>query len=269
MIAFPPAKINLGLHILRKRADGYHDLSTCFYPIQWCDVLEVIPSGKLTFESSGLPIPGNENDNLCLKAYQLVARDHSIPPVQIYLHKIIPMGAGLGGGSSDGAWTLRLLNTVFDLNLTQEKLKTYAAQLGSDCAIFMEDGPAMGSSRGEILTPTTVSLKGKWIVVVKPEIHVSTADAFAGIIPQLPSKDLQVTVETLPVEKWKDVIKNDFETTVFAKHPVIRSVKEKLYALGATYASMSGSGSAVFGLFEKETDLRPEFPEMAYWAGKI
>ena len=159
MIAFPPAKINLGLHIIRRRNDGYHDLSTCFYPVQWCDILEVLPSDKPTFESSGLSIPGNEKDNLCLKAYQLLKDDFDIPPVKIYLHKIIPMGAGLGGGSSDGAWTLRLLNELFGLCIAKAKLKEYASVLGSDCAIFVEDGPAMGSSRGEVLTPTSLSLK--------------------------------------------------------------------------------------------------------------
>jgi 4-diphosphocytidyl-2-C-methyl-D-erythritol kinase len=269
MIAFPPAKINLGLHIIRKRPDGYHDLSTCFYPVPWCDILEILPSDKLTFDSSGLPVPGDPNDNLCLKAYQLLKKDFNIPSVKIHLHKIIPMGAGLGGGSSDGAWTLRLLNELFGLAIAKAKLKEYASILGSDCALFIEDVPVMGSSRGEIVTPTTLSLKGKFIVIVKPDVHVSTAEAFAGIKPQLPEKDLQSILKNTSVEGWRDVVNNDFEASVFKKHPVIQSIKEKLYSSGALYASMSGSGSAVFGIFRKEIDLRSEFDGLVYWERKL
>lgn len=269
MIAFPPAKINLGLNIIRKRPDGYHDLSTCFYPVQWCDILEILPSDKLSFQSTGLSIPGSEKDNLCLKAYQLLKNDFDIPAVGIHLHKIIPMGAGLGGGSSDGAWTLRLINEMFGLAIAKEKLKAYASQLGSDCAIFIEDGPAMGSSRGEVLTPTSLSLKGKFIVIVKPDVHVSTAEAFAGITPAHPERGLQSVIENLPLEKWRDVVKNDFEVSVFRKYALIQSIKEKLYSAGAQYASMSGSGSAVFGIFDKPVDLRSSFSETTYWSGKL
>lgn len=269
MVAFPPAKVNLGLQIIRKRPDGYHDLSTCFYPVPWCDILEVLPSDKLSFQSTGLSIPGSENDNLCLKAYQLIQKDYNIPPVGIHLHKIIPMGAGLGGGSSDGAWTLRLINDIFSLNISKAKLKEYASMLGSDCAIFIEDGPAMGSSRGEILKPTSLSLKGKFIVIVKPDVHVSTAEAFAGITPMQPNEELQTAIENLPVSQWNGVVKNDFEISVFKKHPIIKEAKEKLYSFGAVYASMSGSGSAVFGIFENEIDLKSEFSKMTYWSSWI
>jgi 4-diphosphocytidyl-2-C-methyl-D-erythritol kinase len=269
MIAFPPAKVNIGLYILRKRADGYHDLSTCFYPIPWYDILEILPSKVLKFESSGISVPGDAKDNLCLKAYHLLRLDFDLPPVQIYLHKMLPMGAGLGGGSSDGAWTLRLLNTLFSLQLSQEKLISYASMLGSDCAFFVHDGPMMGSSRGEVLTSLKLDLKGKFLVVVKPDMHVSTAEAFSGVVPVDPKYDLKNTLETNPVRKWTSLVSNDFEVSVFKKHPGIQTIKEKLYTFGAVYGSMSGSGSAVFGIFDTPVDLRSEFPGMIYWSGKL
>jgi 4-diphosphocytidyl-2-C-methyl-D-erythritol kinase len=239
MIAFPPCKINLGLNILRKRADNYHDLETCFYPIPWTDILEVIPSDKFEFTVSGNVIPGDTN--LCVKAYRLL----DAPPVKIHLHKIIPTGAGLGGGSSDAAWTLRLLNDVFNLKIPKEELKRYAAQIGSDCAFFIEDGPMIGTGRGEILRPAKVNLKGKFVVIVKPDIHVSTAEAYVGMTPN----NRHLDIENIPVEEWRTSLTNDFEETIFQKFPVIRSIKEQLYKVGAVYAAMSGSGSAVYGIF--------------------
>lgn len=233
MIAFPPCKINLGLNVTRKRDDGYHDIETCFYPIQWTDILEVIPANKFEFTVSGDAIPGN--DNLCVKAYRLL----NAPPAKIHLHKIIPTGAGLGGGSSDAAWTFRLLNDVFGLKLSKDQLKKYAAQIGSDCAFFIEDGPMVGTGRGEILHPANITLKGKFVVIVKPDVHVSTAEAYAGIVPKESKLDLS------------DIgsLKNDFEETIFRKHPVIALIKRRLCEAGAVYASMSGSGSAVYGIF--------------------
>lgn len=236
MVAFPPCKINLGLNVVRKRTDGYHDIETCFYPIPWTDILEIIPSDKFEFKMTGNPIPGD--DNLCVKAYKLL----NTPPASIHLHKIIPTGAGLGGGSSDGAWTLRLLNDVFDLSLTKDELRRYAAQLGSDCPFFIDDVPMIGKGRGEILTPAKINLKGKFIVIVKPDVHVSTAEAYAGIIPAERNLD------------WSDLnsLRNDFEETIFRKHPVIKQAKQALHDAGASYASMSGSGSAVYGLFPEK-----------------
>jgi 4-diphosphocytidyl-2-C-methyl-D-erythritol kinase len=233
MIAFPPCKINLGLSILRKRDDGYHDIETCFYPIPWTDILEIIPSDRFEFTVSGNTIPGD--DNLCVKAYRLL----SAPPAKIHLHKIIPAGAGLGGGSSDAAWTLRLLNDIFNLKLSKDELRKYAAKIGSDCAFFIDDVPMMGTGRGDILTPANISLKGKFIVIVKPGIHVSTAEAYAGVVPQESAIDL-TDMKSL---------KNDFEESIFKKFPVIASIKKSLYGMGAIYASMSGSGSAVYGIF--------------------
>jgi 4-diphosphocytidyl-2-C-methyl-D-erythritol kinase len=269
MVSFPPCKINLGLNILSKRADGYHNLETCFYPIPWTDILEVIPAEQFAFTQTGHFIPGNEGDNLCIKAYELLRKEHDLPPVEIHLHKIIPMGAGLGGGSSDAAHTLRLLNTVFHLQQSPAQLAGYAAQLGSDCAFFTQDHPMLGEGRGEVLSATATSLQNKFIVLVKPDIHVSTAEAYAGITPRQPEQSLRIALTRYPIAEWQHEIKNDFERTVFEKHPLLRSVKEKLYASGALYASMSGSGAALFGIFDKPVDLQHGFPGMTVWSALI
>lgn len=269
MVTFPPCKINLGLQVIRKRHDGYHDLSTCFYPVPWTDALEVLPSKTISFEISGNNIPGNSSDNLCLKAYYLLQKDFNLPPVSIYLHKVIPSGAGLGGGSSDGAHTLRLLNKIFDLTLDTEKLKRYALQLGSDCPFFIEDKPMMGSGRGEILSEISIDLSGKFFVLVKPDIHVSTTEAYEGVTPVQHVSGIKDILEKTPIGQWKARLKNDFEDSVFSKYPLIKDVKEKLYREGALYASMSGSGSAVFGIFENPVDLKTQFPNMLYWSTKL
>lgn len=253
MVAFPPCKINLGLNILRKRSDGYHDIETCFYPVPWTDMLEVIPSDEFIFSHSGDTIAGEDHDNLCVKAYRMMQAVYSLPPVKMHLHKIIPAGAGLGGGSSDAAWTLRLLNQVFGLKLGKDVLREYAARLGSDCAFFIDDVPMIGSGRGEILTPVKISLKGKHLVIVKPPVHVSTAEAYLGITPEVPKKGLVDTIGDR--DSWKDSLVNDFEKTVGKKFPVIAQIKQKLYDHGATYSSMTGSGSAVYGIFDSEVDL--------------
>lgn len=268
MVSFPPSKINLGLHVLRKRADGYHDLETCFYPVPWTDVLEIIPADSLSFTSSGTAVPGRKDDNLCLKAYRLLAAEFDLPPVSIHLHKIISTGAGLGGGSADAAYTLRLLNDIFSLNLSPEKLIPYAAQLGSDCAFFVQDKPKLGTGRGEILHDTTVSLRGKFLVLLKPDVHVSTAEAYAGIVPSTPAVSLREILENNGPGGWRSLLKNDFEESVFRKYPVVAALKEDLYQAGALYASMSGSGAAVFGIFEKEKDI--SFPEKhVCWKGML
>jgi len=269
MVVFPPCKINLGLQITGKRADGYHDVLTCFYPVPWCDILEAIPSQKFSFIGSGISIPGDIADNLCTKAYSLLKKDFDLKPVALHLHKIIPTGAGLGGGSSDGAWTLRILNQLFNLDLTPETLRQYASQLGSDCAFFIEDRPMLGSGRGEILTDIAVNLKGKFIVIVKPDVHVSTAEAYAGVKPGAPEVALKEILEKHPPEQWKDLVHNDFEASVFKKYPVIGKVKNLLYEHGAQYASMSGSGSAVFGIFTSSIDLKNIFEGYACYSGRL
>jgi len=195
--------------------------------------------------------PGDPRSNLCLKAYQLLKSAHELPPVQIHLHKIIPTGAGLGGGSSDGAHTLRLLNRKFNLRLSDTALLSYAAQLGSDCPFFIQDEPMLGSGRGEVLQSCLINLKGYYLVLVKPDIHVSTADAYSRVRPNIPDKPLE-TLLRLPIPEWRYQVKNDFESSVFEQYPKLKAVKSALYEQGALYASMSGSGSAIFGIFEKE-----------------
>lgn len=211
---------------------------------------------------------GDPEENLCVKAYRLIEKEFGIGLVKIHLHKLIPMGAGLGGGSSNAAFTLKLLSDIFLLNLSTAKLKKLTAQLGSDCAFFLEEQSMIGTGRGEILTPATVNLQGKYLVLVKPDAHVSTAEAYAGIQPKQTQHSIQEILR-LPIEEWKEKLTNDFEPSIFKKYPAIQQVKEKLYSFGATYASMSGSGASVFGLFEKPVDFRREFVAMDYWSGEL
>lgn len=267
MVSFPPCKINLGLNILRKRQDGYHDIDTCFYPIPFTDILEVIESDKLTFSASGLVIPGDAADNLCLKAYRLLAGEHNLPPVRIHLHKIVPTGAGLGGGSSDGAHTLRTINLIFGLGLTAAELASFAARLGSDCPFFIYDKPMTGKGRGEILAPAPVSLKGYHLVLLNPGVHVSTADAYAGVKPHVPVRPID-EILNLPVPEWRGQLENDFEESIFRKYPIIGQLRDKLYSDGAVYSAMSGSGSSVFGIFDSRVASAELYPQLI-WQGPL
>lgn len=269
MVSFPPCKINLGLNVVRKRPDGFHDITTCFYPVPWTDVLEIVPARDFSFSSSGIPVPGASADNLCVRAYELLRRDFHLKPVSIHLMKSIPTGAGLGGGSSDGAYALKVVNDIFDLSLSGDRLREYAATLGSDCAFFIDAKPAVGQGRGELLSPLNISLKGKFLIIVKPEVTISTAEAFAGITPNEPVIDPGTVLAKHPVAEWRELLVNDFETPIFKRFPVISALKQKLYAFGASYASMSGSGSAVFGIFDSETDLKKEFESVLYWSGTL
>jgi 4-diphosphocytidyl-2-C-methyl-D-erythritol kinase len=265
MVAFPHCKINLGLHVMSKRDDGYHNIETCFYPVPWTDILEIIPSNQFSFSSSGSFIPGNVDENLCIKAFHLLQKQFQLADVKIHLHKVLPTGAGLGGGSSDAAFTLRILNSLFGLNLTSNHLRDFASQLGSDCAFFIDDKPLLGSGRGEQLTGLTLSLKGLYLVLVKPDIHVSTADAYAGVKPHVPDQSLSEILGR-PVADWKNYLVNDFERSVFIKFPVIEAIKKELYDQGALYASMSGSGSSVFGIFQSYVERSSQFKGMQYWS---
>lgn len=267
MVSFPPCKINLGLNITGKRADGYHDIVTCFYPVPWSDVLEIIHAKDFTFSSSGLPVPGPTAENLCVRAYEALKKDYPLKPVAMHLMKNIPTGAGLGGGSSDGAYALRMLNEMFDLSIADEKLKAYASGLGSDCAFFLANKPMIGTGRGDVLSAVAVSLKGRYLVIVKPEVQISTAEAYAGVMPRRPALELRQVLENSPVSEWRKFVNNDFESVIFRKFPVIEALYQKLYAFGATYASMSGSGSSVYGIFEQEVDLKKEFESETYWSG--
>ncbi|MEI6577474.1 MAG: 4-(cytidine 5'-diphospho)-2-C-methyl-D-erythritol kinase [Bacteroidota bacterium] len=260
MILFPFSKINLGLRVLRKRKDGFHDLDTCFYPFALRDILEAIPAeqGSGTFTFSGIAIEGEPGNNLIVKAVRLLQNDFNFPDLSMHLHKIIPMGAGLGGGSSDAVFALKLVNALYHLNLSKEMLFNYAVKLGSDCAFFLENQACLASGRGDILQPITITLKDWYLVLVKPDIHVSTKDAYHGIQPQEPAIKLQDAL-LQPVTTWESLLFNDFEETVFLKHPEIRHIKEELYRQGAVFALMSGSGASVFGLFREKPSLKEHF----------
>ena len=249
MKAYPDVKINLGLNVLRKRPDGYHDLETLFIPyVGISDVLEIVPSETFRFVPSENVTWDND---LTVQAYNLLKADFDLPPVEIRLTKRAPVGAGLGSGSSDCACTLRMLNSMFTLGLSDEALSDYASRLGSDCPFFIYDRPMFGQGRGEILTPFDIDLSGYEIRVAIPEgSHVSTREAYAGITPHLPEIPLSEVLRR-PVGEWKDVLVNDFEPSVFRSHPEIEALKSQFYAQGAVYSAMSGSGSSVFALFAR------------------
>lgn len=266
MVSFPNCKINLGLNIIRKRNDGFHDLETVFYPLPLYDALEVLKttgsSGQpIQFTQSGLTVEGPADSNLCVKAYHLLKADYpQLPPVQMHLHKTIPMGAGLGGGSADGAFTLSILNQQFQLQLSEKQLINYALQLGSDCPFFIINKPCFAAGRGEQLQPVPVSLKDYKIIIINPGIHVHTGKAFSLITPAQPPIAI-ADIITRPIAEWRNLLTNDFEAAVFQLHPEIKAIKEQLYAAGAVYASMTGTGSTVFGLFSRTQIPHLGFPE--------
>jgi len=269
MIVFPNCKINLGLNILSRRTDGFHNLTTLFYPLGLTDCLEIIPSSMKRdgFQTSGIQIPSDGSMNLCEKAVSLMRKQYNIPPVSIHLHKCIPIGAGLGGGSADAAFTLELLADMFvPGGVPRDSLAEMAAQLGSDCAFFTLNKPCIASGRGEILSPYPVSLAGFRLVLIMPDVHISTREAFAGVEPGQPCEDI-ATIVSEPIETWKNHLINDFEKGIFARHPQIAAIKEALYDHGAVYASMSGSGASVFGLFDEapDADFRKIFPGYFMW----
>lgn len=248
MIVFPNAKINIGLNVVSKRTDGYHNLETIFYPLKLADALELADSEETSLTFSGIPIDGSSENNLILKAYRVLINDFHLPPVKFHLHKIIPFGAGLGGGSSDAAFTLKMLNDYFNLTLSTKALENYAAQIGADCPFFIQNKPVFATGIGNRFQALELDLSAYQIVVLKPEISVNTAEAYKNITPEIPARGLNELVKS-PIDTWKSTIKNDFEKNVFRKYPEIARLKELLYELGAVYASMSGSGSAVFGIF--------------------
>lgn len=253
MLVYPNAKINIGLNIVEKRPDGYHNLETVFYPIGLSDVLEVEPSescSDYSFSSSGIALGGDPEENLIVKAYRLIQSEYDIPAVDITLIKQIPFGAGLGGGSADAAFMLKTLNEMFGLKITNRKLEKIAVELGADCPVFIKNKPVYATGIGNEFTPVKLSLKGYFLLLVKPDTHVSTPEAYSLVAPEKPVISLLESIQK-PVKEWKRLIKNDFETSVFTKYPEIGEIKNKLYETGALYASMSGSGSSVYGIFEK------------------
>ena len=270
MIVFPNAKINIGLRITEKRSDGFHNLQSCFYPVGWSDMLEVIPSDTFGFSSSGLPIPGMVDTNLCVRAYNLLKADFDLPPVHLHLHlhKIVPIGAGLGGGSADAAFALNLLNDRFELGLNETLLENYARRLGSDCAFFIRNRPVYCVEKGDVFETIAIDLSGYYILLVYPHLAISTAEAYASIRPRRPETPLCDDLQA-PIDTWRTTIRNDFEDSLFPKYPVLARIGQQLYKAGAIYASMSGSGSTVYGIFNAPIIPPNQFQEYSVWQGKL
>lgn len=263
VISYPNAKINLGLNVVQKRSDGFHSIESVFYPVPWFDILEIVPEksgrGKVTFTSTGVEIPSNGNPNLCEQVYQLMHNEFDLRSVKMHLHKLVPIGAGLGGGSADAAFTAVMLNDLFQLKRSTEQLEAIVAKVGSDCPFFIQNKPAYVTGRGELLEPFDLDLSGYWVILVNPNIHIGTKEAYAGITPSEPQSSLKQFLVT-QVSEWKNGVKNDFEASIFPNHPTIEKLKTQLYEFGADYASMTGSGSTVFGLFENQPQ-QLRFPE--------
>lgn len=270
MIVFPNAKINIGLRVIQRRNDGFHDIETLMVPLKLADALEVTPSsdGLSGITLSGIPVDGTPDSNLCMKAFKMMQQRFGLPEVKIHLHKVIPTGAGLGGGSSDAAFTLKLLNRLFSLKISNKDLESLAAELGSDCPFFIENQPCLVTGRGEVLKPVQLDFSHLNILVVKPDVNIPTAWAYTHIKPsghQLPGPgDIPEDIST-----WSELYPNDFEMPVFKAWPEIASIKKSLLDMGALYASLSGSGSAVFGFFEKIPDYQDAFKGKFVWEGNV
>jgi 4-diphosphocytidyl-2-C-methyl-D-erythritol kinase len=268
LLTFANAKINLGLRITGKRPDGFHNLESVFYPVrQLADVAEAIPARKFSFNTEGIPVNGKPDENLCIKAYHLLQKDFDISPVKMLLLKNIPIGAGLGGGSSDAAHVLKMLDELFELKLTLAQLEEYAARLGSDCPFFIANQPAYVTGRGEFLEPFPLNLSGYHITIVYPGIHISTKDAFSSIKPA-PSEMSVHEIAQLPVVRWKNLLINDFEAWAFEQYPVLAEIKDNLYKAGALFASMSGSGSAIYGIAKEQIQIDKE-KGWTVWRGTL
>jgi len=267
MISFPNAKINIGLNVLEKRKDGFHNIESIFYPVNWCDAIEAIQTegtGEIRPTIMGNPVPGSIEDNLCIKAYHLLNEKHKLPSLQLWLLKCIPMGAGLGGGSADAAFFLKLLNDLFKLDLSIEELKSYASQIGSDCTFFIDNKPVLVSGIGNVINPVSFDLSKYYIYIVCPKIHVDTKNAYGLVTPHKKPYSLE-QLALSPIQSWKGNIVNDFEEPIFNMYPDLAEIKNRLYTKGAVYASMTGSGSALYGIFKKKTYLSDSFPSCKIW----
>jgi 4-diphosphocytidyl-2-C-methyl-D-erythritol kinase len=251
MILFPPAKINLGLKVLFKRNDGYHELETVMIQIPYTDILEILPADKFEFIQSGLVIDGDTESNLCVKAFRLLQKAFSIPNVSIHLKKLLPMGAGLGGGSADAAYVIRGLNELFNLNLSIEEMQNFASQLGSDCPFFIIDRPQLAKGRGELLSEIEIDLKGYYVKLVNIGIHVSTKEAYSNVHFSAAQPTIK-EILTTSIESWRDNLMNDFEVSILKAYPELEKIKNQIYDEGALYAAMSGSGSTMFGIYKEE-----------------
>jgi len=272
MIIFSPAKINIGLHILEKRPDGFHNLQSVMHPVGLCDILEISPIQSVNqtflFSQSGLRFESDQENNLCVKAWEMLAKETDLPPLEMHLHKQIPIGAGLGGGSSNASSALMGLNSLAENPLSNERLSELAASLGSDCPFFLHNEPMMMEGRGEILSPLHLKLDGLYLVLLFPEIHVSTAEAYQGVTPATPDHLLKELIRE-PLSRWREIIENDFEKSLFGSYPQLRIIKEQLYMSKAIYASLSGSGSSLYGIFEKRPSLPEEVKKYLIWEGAI
>lgn len=251
MIIFPQAKINLGLHVLKKREDSYHEVETCMYSIPVFDILEIIPADEFSFKQTGLVVDGNMESNLCVKAFRLIQNEFKIPNVYMHLRKQIPMGAGLGGGSSDAAHVINGLNELFSLEIPQAKKEEMAAHLGSDCAFFIDGSPKLATGRGEILEPIQVDLSCKYIKLIYPNMHISTAEAYANVAFYKGTETVREILNS-PIKSWKNRLQNSFETNLFENYPRLKQFRDSMYNEGAIYAAMSGSGSTIFGIFNEK-----------------
>ena len=266
MICFPNAKINLGLSIIRKRPDNYHDIETIFYPIDITDALEIVPASKDggTFIQTGDSLSCDAENNLVIKAYRLLQYRVPLPEIEIYLRKYIPSGAGLGGGSSDAAHMLKLLNQYANLKINDSDLESIASEIGSDCPFFIQNRPVFAEGKGNVFSNIELSLNGYFLILISPAIHVSTKEAYSLITPQFPKYKITEVINS-PISEWKNMLINDFEKSVFPQYPELGTIKNKLYEYGAIYVSMSGSGSSIFGIFDHKIDLAKEFyPEKVY-----
>ncbi|MDO7853227.1 4-(cytidine 5'-diphospho)-2-C-methyl-D-erythritol kinase [Hymenobacter convexus] len=273
MLVFPNAKLNLGLYVTQRRPDGFHNLESVFIPLPWTDALEILPvaPGQPTsITLTGRPIPGDPATNLCVRAYELLQADFpQLPPAQLYLHKIVPIGAGLGGGSADAAFALKATNDLFSLNLSAEALEKYARRLGSDCAFFIRNKPVLAVEKGDVFEEINLNLAGTACVVVYPNLHIGTAEAYSRIVPQQPQFPLREAIAQ-SMNTWRGTVSNDFETALTPAHPVLAEIKQQLYEAGATYASLSGSGSAVYGLWETGEPAALSWPaEYTVWQGVL
>lgn len=268
MICFPNAKINLGLNVVGKRPDGYHNIETVFFPIPVKDALEIVRAEKQSFTQTGIPVDAPAEKNLVIKALNLLKTKYDIPPLEIHLLKAIPFGAGLGGGSADAAFMLKLVNDFCQLGILPDELEKMAASIGADCPFFIRNTPVYATGTGNIFESVELSLKDYHLCLVKPDIAVSTPEAYSQVTPAAPAVSLKEII-TRPVGEWKEQMVNDFEKSVFSKHPVIGRIKEALYQAGAVYASMSGSGSSVFGLFEAPTNFKDQFKDCFVWEGQL
>jgi len=254
MVVFPNAKINLGLWVVERRKDGYHNLESCFFPIPWKDILEFIESDQLVLTQSGLPIPGSLEDNLLLKAYHLLNDQFDLPPLHMHLHKQIPMGAGLGGGSSDAAFLLRALNDFYDLKIGTSELQNIAKSIGADCPFFIENTEKMVFGIGDIFEPISIDLSSKWISLIYPGIHISTPEAYQSLNPS-PRRNTIRSLINKPVNEWKGQLSNDFEAYALKKAPQLKNLKDQLYLQGAEYVSMTGSGSCFYAISSQPLNL--------------